>query len=357
MVYRRVKGSRNDLDGDGFSRLQSQVRPPVEPVLATFYAQATPACTYLRCQLPARYLPGVVRGDLDTVMLPDNGIDFPTHEGAAVFQFAGDKMRALTARLLQVRAGVKVLVEVDDNYLMDPGKVIREKQGWGLRIGEGPHTREGHRVIAAKADGVIVTSEELAKHYRKVNPNVFVCPNTVDPADWPVPKKMEDGVTRVGWLASFSHMPDIPLISPALKAVSEMKGVEVHTVGINPRWSWAMHHPWEHDLGVYRSRFQAFDIGVAPVKDTPYFRCRSDVKALEMGMGLVAPVLSDLPPYENWTHGENCLKAKNSKEFRRQVEWLIRNPEERLALAEAARGYALTRTPERMIDCWKEAVA
>lgn len=357
-LYRRREGSRNNLTPEQVGEQHKLIVGKNRPVKATFYAQATPATTYLRCTLPGRYLPGLVRMDI-AMITPDDTDDvhFPEQEGAAIFQFAGDKTKALCSRLMQLKHGIKVLVEVDDNYLFTPPKQIMRKAGWERRIGEGVHTREGHRKIVEKADGVIVTTEWLAKHYRKVNPNVYVCPNTIDPKDWPEPKGIGDDVTRVAWIASSSHVGDIPLVAPAMRWAAGQRNVTVHTVGIEPRIPGVRQHGWEHDLHAYRQRFQAFDIGLAPVKDTPYFRGRSDVKALEYGMGMVAPVLSDLSPYDNWTHGENCLKAKDAKGFKQHVRFLVEHPEERERIARAAREYALSRSTENMIHLWEEAIA
>jgi glycosyltransferase involved in cell wall biosynthesis len=119
-----------------------------------------------------------------------------------------------------------------------------------------------------------------------------------------------------------------------------------------------VHHGWEHDLGAYRTRFQAFDIGVAPVKPTPHSLGRSDLKALEMAMGLCAPILSDVACYEEWTDGENCLKAKDAKGFRKALQHLIQNPDEAKQLAAAAREYVLReRKIEDEIHAWEEAIA
>jgi hypothetical protein len=356
-LYRKHGPSRNVTDSKLFKRLRKEIVPEKPEVVATFYNQATPATTYLRCQLPARYLPAVVRPDVSAAMTDEGPVRFPEHRGAAaVFQFAGDKMRALAAAHMRV-AGIRTLVEVDDNYLINPGKAIMNRQGWAWNIGEGPHTRQGHTSIVRDADGVIVTTRHLAEEYRKVNPNVFVCPNTVDPVDWPELDKPDDGVFRIVWSASQSHAGDAPLVVKAMWWAAQQKGVEVHCVGLNPRWKFHKQVPWVPDLDAYRSSFSHFDVGVAPVRPTPAGLGRSDVKALEYAMGGCLPVLSDVAPYEDW-HDKPALMAKNADEFAKRIKWCVSNQDEVRRLALEARNHVLAeRTTVKQVDSWREAFA
>ena len=78
----------------------------------------------------------------------------------------------------------RVLVEADDNYFAVAPSMKRT--GWSKRMGESMHTLEGHAAIVRHADACIVTTDTLASFYRKHNPNVYVCPNAVEPDDWPL---------------------------------------------------------------------------------------------------------------------------------------------------------------------------
>lgn len=364
LLYRQHEGSRNQ--GFDYPELQARISPDPPDVKATFYCGATPATTYVRCQLPARALPGIVRPDITVAENEAGDVLFPEHHGdAAVFQFAGNKTLALVSGNMKVQ-GTRVLVEVDDNYLINPGHKVLGRNGWDMRIGRAENTRDGHRWIVRWADGVIVTTDYLAEQYRAVNPNVYVCPNGVDPNDWPDPQKPDDGILRIVWFASQSHETDIPIVARALEWAAGQKDVQVFTVGISPnanlkytdRWRFPFTAlPWQDDLDAYRDRFQAFDIGVAPISRTPGGLGRSDLKALEYAMGAVCPVLSDVPPYSMWRDGENCLKAANSQGFLDQIKRLVRNRGEVRELAHAAREYVLTeRTNTAQAYLWEEAL-
>ena len=359
IAYRQVPGSRNKLaiEQDGFRQSwRDRIVGSIKPVRATFYYQATPATTYLRCQLPARYLPGRCLPDFELEM-DEKTLGFPDHEGAAIFQFPGDKMKALIATVAMPGEGIRVLIETDDNYLVSMPH--RKKQGWEMRIGQGHHSLQGHRYIVEKADGVIVATEQLASVYRKLNPHIYVCPNSLDPTDWPLMMKLDDGVLRIGWFASDSHAEDAGLVRRALEWAASQPNVEVITMGFNPTsWRFRRRHiPWSNDMATYWQMMGQLDIGVAPVVANPWAICRSDLKALEYAMAGAIPVLSGEPPYHMWENERGCLKARDAKGFLHAIKRLVQNRDEVKDLAADARDYVLKeRTIMANIHKWEEAV-
>jgi hypothetical protein len=367
LLYRQVEGSRRrELDDPASLRETIVGKPdPLEDAKATFYPGATPATTYVRCQLPARVMPAIVRPDIS---YSTDGGDIVYHEhvgDTAIFQFGGNKTAALVSGSMKAN-GVQVLIEVDDNYLINPGPKILERQGWAMKIGQAENTRDGHRWIVKWADGVIVSTEHLAEQYRPVNPNVHVVPNSVDPADWPVPVKPDDGVFRICWFASQSHEDDIPIVTRAMEWASRQPGVEVWMVGLNPKASlkfkqrWRFPYgqvPWLNDLDDYRHHFQAFDLGLAPVSKNPSGLGRSDLKSLEYVMGGVLPVMQDAAPYA-WWHDKPGLIAADSEGFLRHVQWAVANQDEVRALAGEALELVLReRTNLAQRGLYQEAIA
>ena len=331
-----------------------------QDLLATFYYQASHPCAYLRCILPAKQLPGLAHPDLYAITSddPDSEVVFPYHQGdAAVLQFAGDKSWALMQEFLQ-HQGVRTLVEVDDNYLYDPGAKIRGKSNWGRKLGDSIHTYEGHRLIVKRANGVIVTTERLAQSYRKFNEDVFVIPNPVDPVDWEHVKRHDDGIFRIGWFASTSHMTDIPLIREGLAWASRQKEVEVLIMGIAPKWKFPFTQlPWVDDLDMYRLLLGMLDVGVCPIVPDSFSVFRSDVKASEMSMGGSAVICSQQPPYVDRVHEEDCLKASSSADFLQHIRRLVHDREETKQLAAAGKEWVLAnRHIERLIPLWAEAL-
>lgn len=347
------------------SYVDASVPPTPTRLDATFYYQATPGTAYWRCLLPARHLPGQAVFNLSERQEKNGKLVLPQHEGAAVFQYAGDEAHYLVGRFLQEQ-GYRLLIEVDDNYVHWFPDVMR-RAGWFKYVRDCPPTGgysvEGHTRTVEMADGVIVTSQHLAKQYRRVNPHVFVCPNQIDPADWRDPVKPDDGVFRIGWFASRSHRSDARIVERALEWASRQPGVEVVLIGVGvtsagkPWYPFRFRHvPWSNDFGVYRRFLQELDVGLAPVLATPWACSRSDLKALEYAMAGALPIVSDVPPYEG-CEVPGIVHCPDAKAFLRAVQWAVVNKDEVRQLAREARDYVLAeRTVEANIDLWREAV-
>lgn len=367
LVYRQVEGSRRREFGDPTELRDTIIGEPdpIDDVKATFYAGATPATTYVRCQLPARALPGIVQRTIPHTMDTDGNLDFYEQVGATIWQFAGNKTAAVYTGAMR-GLGIKVLIEVDDNYLINPGTSILKRQQWAMEIGGAENTRDGHRWVAEWADGIIVTTPYLAAQYRAVNKNVFVCPNSVDPNDWPDPVKPDDGVFRICWFASQSHEDDIPIVTRAFEWASRQPNVEAWMVGLDPntklkfkqRWRFRYGQiPWINDLDDYRHAFQIFDLGLAPVSRNPVGLGRSDLKCLEYLMGGALPVVQAAAPY-HWWKDKPALIASDSEGFLKQVQWAVANQTEVKARAAEARELVLReRTNVAQSQLYEEAVA
>jgi hypothetical protein len=385
LLYRRHGESRNTRPAEKIAEVKARLKEQivgVEPSLeATFYYQAAYATTYWRCLLPARWLPGQAIDHAAGMYVERDGepsLDFAEHRGAAVFQFAGDGARAVMMAEMQ-HQGIPVLMESDDNYfelspLGSPGwvknlrptaKELRDDNNRG-----GKSSLEAHQKILPWVDGVIVTTEHLAKRYRKFNPNVFVCPNQIDPADFPggdtylelsAGRRFEkdDGVFRVGWFASPSHRDDAQLIRKALMWAGAQRDVQVVLMGMIPPWAHEIKNvaviPWSNDPGVYRKVIQWLDVGLCPVVETPWSVCRSDLKALEYGVSGAVPVMSDVAPYRGYD-GPG-FRARTPAEFLTHVRDLVQNRDQTAVLQREVRDYVLEkRTMAANIHLWRDAI-
>ena len=297
--------------------------------------------------------------DLD---LEEDGDDvrFPRQKGAAIWSFSGNTTRALIMAGMQ-ECGIPVFMEADDNYLTGPNFSIGEwHKGFKTSLGCDGHSYEGFRKILGFCDGAIVSTPFLADVFSRFNGNVHVCPNSVDPDDWPAnPSHQEDGVLSVGWAASDSHAFDAPLISRALDWASRQPNVRVVVFGIKPHLTGYQfpheHIPWVDSLEEYRRQLSRIDLMLCPLKPGFWADGKSDVKAVEAAMGGAASVVSHVKPYEPWF--DRTHTARTAKEFLKVVKHLVRNPAEVYELMCAARKYVLEeRDIRRTIVSWREAI-
>lgn len=329
---------------------------------ATWWRQATEGSTYWRCTVPAKHLPGRVNKLIPADLAEKDGEPYFPNQvgGTAVWPFSGNATRAVLMAEMKEQ-GFRVLLEVDDNYLT-PAPFQPDWQVDFARGGPSEHgdrsSNAAHRRIAEWVDGVIVSTPYLAERYENVNENVFVCPNSVDPDDWPEPLE-RDETFRIGWAASHSHHVDESLARRAMEWAVRQKGVEVYLIGYQPAWNGPFKRiGWTDSLDEYREQLTGLrlDVGICPLKPGAWADGKSDVKALEYAMAGAFPVCSNVEPYRAWKGP--VLWAQKPADFERALRWCVLNPDDVREGAKQARDYVLAeRTIQKSIHLWEEACA
>lgn len=345
-------------------------RSQEEECLASFWHQATPGTTYYRCYLPAKHLPGqnltLAPSDMDW----DNERDalvMPRQRGAGVWQFLGDPWRSKLAWGQQEHMGLKVLMEVDDNYTVPVPPVPGRPANWAktieesVRPGRSGYSYEMHKKILPTFDGIIVSTPYLKKVYDDWNDNVFVCRNQVDPEDWPDFEPKDPEVLRLVYSGSPSHWHDAPYVTKAFKWAARQPGVEVWVQGFKPPWTFAQIVPWTTSLSEYRSKLGSFDVGVAPLRADKWANGKSDLKALEYGIAGVLPLVSAEEPYREFVEVFPELGVESDERaWVDAIKNVVKNRDAIAAKAAAVKQYVLeNRTIDnpKNIEAWKVAVA
>jgi hypothetical protein len=86
------------------------------------------------------------------------------------------------------------------------------------------------------------------------------------------------------------------------------------------------------------------DIGLAPLVDTPFNRCKTNLKWLEFSALAVPTIASDVEPYSRCIqHGVDGFLAKTSEDMVRELGRLIRDPDLRRSVGDRARETAVER--------------
>lgn len=334
-------------------------------MLATWWRQATPGTTYWRCTVPAKALPGRVNQLLNTSLKDEyDGVRLDGQEGASIWQFPGNATKALIMSHVQSEGVAKLLVEVDDNYLMPGPHRANFESSWQSSFDKTEadnHSHQAHASIVRWVDGLIVTTDVLADQYAKAtSAPIHVCPNSVDLDDWPELGERDTGSTmRIGYAGSDSHIYDVKLIDRALRWASVQPDCEVWKIGL-PASTWSFEHfafPWTNDLPTYRRNLQILDVGLCPLKRSPWHDGKSDIKAIEYALSGALPIVQgDSPCYAGWP--EIVPSARTETEWRKVVKWAVNSPDEVKELAAKAREYVLeTKLISQHIHKWREAVA
>lgn len=226
--------------------------------------------------------------------------------------------------------------------------------------------------LVRSADVVTTTTETLAGHLRRSNPNVVVIPNSVDPEEWsPRPKT---AIPRIGWTGSPTHFDDLSVALDGIRDLQKRRDFTLVLQGICKESSleelsqylldqWGKRF-FETPLGKSIRRFMdklsgiryefspmvpierhaatvcdmALDIGIAPLVDDPFNRNKSCIKYYEYAMSGAITVASQVLPYstevpitaknnrDSWNHKLECaLDMDREAAWRDQRDWVLRN--------------------------------
>lgn len=267
----------------------------------------------------------------------------------------------------QVRkAGARLLYSLDDNLLdLDLSGGFRS----GLKLEQ----LAVIRFLAREADALLVSTPALAQRMRRLNAMIEVLPNALDealfgegaPAD-----RLPQSRLVVGYMGTFTHDDDLFMILEALR--SHAAHIELQLVGClsdsamlpafqpltvrilnaNEHYEYPQFVPWMRaQLG--------WDLGLAPLEDTPFTHCKSDIKFLDYSLLGIPGIYSRVEAYRHTVqHGVTGWLAGNTvAEWRDGLAELIHAPQRRRAMASAAGQWVRAhRTLSVCATQWAEAI-
>ena len=264
-------------------------------------------------------------------------------------------------RLIQMlnSLGVITVCDIDDYWM--PGKEhpihdiikvhkINEKITANLKV----------------AKYVTTTTSLFADEISKLNKNVFVFPNAINPNESQFKEPtLESDRLRIGWLGGSSHLHDIQLLDQGFGKIFSLKDkLQYVLCGFDTRGSvteinaqtgeqtkrnilphetvWAQYEKiftqnysivsneykkylinynqesytgnldepylrvWTKPVTSYAKNYAKFDVSLSPIKNTMFNRMKSQLKVIEAGFYKKALIASDLGPYT--IDLKHCLK-------------------------------------------------
>lgn len=172
-----------------------------------------------------------------------------------------------------------------------------------------------------------------------------------------------DNEVRILYSCSDSHLADFKWISPVLSWLgNRYPNVVIMTQGNlkfsyhNPNYKGkSLHHSFAPYL-VYHERLREISphITIGPLRNNDHAKSRSNIKYLQSASVKSAFVASDSPPYSCIKHGETGFLASNRLQWWWYLRKLIRNPELRKRIVDAAFKDAESYLIEKHIDDWYE---
>jgi glycosyltransferase involved in cell wall biosynthesis len=291
----------------------------------------------------------------------------------AIQRQVDSKVRAMMNKYRAL--GKKIIYEIDDFFHSLPVSnpvmpSFRQRPDW-LRNME---------CLIYQSDALIVSTPELAKQYGRFNQNTNIVPNHLDLGAFPIDRiepNSSSANVRIGWAGSTTHDADMPHMIEAMDMIlKEFPQTTMVFMGADyrhlfediplNRMEW-IPNTYHHEMPVeeyYENLVDAqLDIGLAPLEDNLFNRCKSDIKIFEyMALGIV-PVASDVEPYSNILKQTNAegtkygFLAKNTKQWYRRIKTLIEDPGTRYAMGMAGLDKTWTeRNLNRMADRYEEII-
>jgi glycosyltransferase involved in cell wall biosynthesis len=205
--------------------------------------------------------------------------------------------------------------------------------------------------------------------------DAVVVPNALDERLWaepPVLRTVRHGPVRLLFMGTATHDADFALVEPALARLHQAfpGRITFDLIGVTtrrdlPEWvnrvplaiSGNLSYPGFID---WMSQLPAWDIGIAPLVDSPFNHGKSGIKAIDYAALGLAVAASDVAAYRDTLRdgATGLLVANTEAAWFDALSWLVRDPALRLWLAQRARAafaerWTLAAQAEQRQEAWQ----
>jgi hypothetical protein len=210
--------------------------------------------------------------------------------------------------------GAKWIVDIDDNIYSATKDNPAQKDVQKIL--------KNFETCLLLADGITISVPMLKDLYAPFNKNFYVQKNCINFNYWKnQPPKKHKGI-RIGWEGAHGHKADVEMVYPVIqRLIKDYPEKNIQFVIIGPDFGLKYeYHKWV-TLKDYPKKLADLDldIGIAPLIDSNYNRCKSNVRILE-NSALKYPIVAS--PTENQKNMP-ILYAKNNFDWYSQLEKLI----------------------------------
>ncbi len=291
---------------------------------------------------------GMVRGVMRRVSLLAH---IQEYDAVFLFQEASRVGPAFLERLIARRRPI-VLDFCDPIYLPPPPDSTGNQRFRFLKFVNKTAT------ICRLSSHVLVGNEELAEYARKFNANVSIVPITIDMEEYtPRPARPErDAPIVIGWTGSYSTVPHLETVRPALERLGGLRRFEMKVMGtekfslvgvptIAEAWQSQREVPFLHQC----------DVGIMPLPEDPWVKLRSHLKVrqfMAVGVPCVASPVGIIG--ELIQDGVNGFLAATQEEWIEKLSKLIDDPALRSRMGQKARQTIAEKYSGRV---WAQTVA
>lgn len=324
-------------------------------------------CYIVRCLMPL--IANGWDGDQTSIRFgtktPENKMQATKVADVVVFHRPEDQNKLELIRILK-KQGKKIVVDNDDTYKDHDAVRIneyfdKERVTRGLTM-----VNSIFDAAIIEADLVTTTTKWLADEYRKLNPNVAVLPNCVDPFYFEEPLRNETDVVRIGVVGSVITSKDLDVLAPIIKHFENDRRVRIVCFGLPPNrkdnpkiasiykdeykfmdsvdveWHAAVNADVYYD----KINFLKLDMMIIPREDNYFNRAKSNLKFLEASMfeiPVIAQGFADgKSPYQvNPEDAKHMVIVTDNSQWITEIENMIILKDQRREMGRKAKEYVL----------------
>ncbi len=282
-----------------------------------------------------------------------------------VFHRPDDPKKLELARLLK-KDGKKIVMDNDDTY-KDMGGIKLNDYFNEERVKRGlANVNKVMDAFTIEADLITVSTEFLAEEYRKLNKNVVVLPNYVDPFYFDEPLRNDGEKIRIGVTGSIGMSSDLDVLNPIFKHYEHDPRVQLVFFSLpadpkaNPfvanaykdeyNFLDSMNVEWHATVNMdkYYDKLNSLklDLMIIPRTDSYFNRCKSNLKFIESSMfeiPIIAQGFKDgKSPYQvNPKDAEHMVIVTDNSKWIEEIEKLITDKAKREDMGRKAKEYVL----------------
>jgi glycosyltransferase involved in cell wall biosynthesis len=255
-------------------------------------------------------------------------------------------------------AGVTVLYEIDD-YVQSARKIKSHEMSKTL---DAEFVRQMELSMHV-ADGIICSTDYLARRYRSHNERTWTCPNGIDLPRYAHPRIEREGVT-IGWSGGVGHKASLERWSPALRSVLRSRPeTKFMSAGHLAALEYIEEFGTERaipvppaKLEVYPATLSLFDVAIAPSAENNLFKGKSDLRWLEASAAGV-PLIADPEVYPDIEDRVTGMHARTPAEAEAALLELIDDRELRERIGAQARAYVTEhRRAQVAAEAWRDVL-
>jgi glycosyltransferase involved in cell wall biosynthesis len=189
------------------------------------------------------------------------------------------------------------------------------------------------------ADMIVAGNDTLASYAVQFNTNVTVIPSCVELRDYDRSRHADDAIT-IGWIGTSGNFVHLQLVERALAAILQLRPQTRILIVSDKDWSSSIanvvNRRWQ--LETAHEYFEQIDIGIMPLRDTPYARGKCAYKALEFMAAQIPVVVSPVGMSAAVVHdGVNGFTAIVEDEWSKKIIALIDSADLRYWIGGAGR--------------------